>query len=105
MLNGMFSVMQSKKSFFFCSPVVPISFRISNSNGNQIFHYARCTEACNEFAGPIAASLHTDNTASFEEMSQRPRAVGNTVSDLTGPRLESQTSRSRDERITTRSTS
>ena len=40
------------------------------------------------------------NTAPFEEMSQRWRAVGNTVSDLTGPRFEPLTSRSRDERVT-----
>ena len=44
------------------------------------------------------------NTASFEEMSQRWRVVGNTVSDLTGPRFEPQTSRSRDERVTARPT-
>ena len=42
--------------------------------------------------GPISASLRPDNTASFEEMSQRWRAVGNSVSDLTGPRFEPQTS-------------
>ena len=44
------------------------------------------------------------NTAPFEEMSQRWRAVGNTVSDSTGPRFELQTSRSRDERVTARPT-
>ena len=87
------------------------------------FLYARCTlcfnqlqyiksnlslysldyaEACNELAGPISASLRPGNTAPFEEMSQRWRAVGNTVSDLTGPRFEPQTSRSRDERVTAR---
>ena len=37
-------------------------------------------------------------------MSQWWRAVGNTVSDLTGPRFEPQTSRSRDERVTARPT-
>ena len=37
-------------------------------------------------------------------MSQRWRAVGNTVFDLTGPRFEPQTSRSRDERVTARPT-
>ena len=57
-------------------------------------------EACNEFAGPISASLRPGNTAPFEEMSLRWRAVGNTVSDLTSPRFEPQTSRSRDQRIT-----
>ena len=61
-------------------------------------------QACNEFAGPISASLRPGNTAPFEEMSQRWRAIGNTVSDLTGPRFEPQTSRSRDERVTARPT-
>ena len=37
-------------------------------------------------------------------MSQRWRAVGNDESDLTGPRFERQTSRSKDERVTTRPT-
>ena len=41
--------------------------------------------------------------AYFEEMLQRWRAVGNTVSDLTGPRSEPQTYRSKDERVTARS--
>ena len=58
--------------------------------------------ACNELAKPISAPLRPGNTAPFEEMSQRWRAVGNTVSDLTGPRFEPQTSRSRDKRVTAR---
>ena len=43
-------------------------------------------------------------TAPIEEMPQRYGVVGNTVSDLTGPRFEPQTSRSRDERVTARPT-
>ena len=62
-------------------------------------------EACNELVRPISASLRPGYTASFEEMSQQWRAVGNTESDLTGPRFEYQTSRSRDERVTARPTS
>ena len=54
--------------------------------------------------GPNLRSLRLGNTASFEEMLQRWRAVGNTVFDLTGPRFEFQTSRSRDERVTVRPT-
>ena len=46
-------------------------------------------ETCIECAGPISASLRPGNTASFEEMSQRWRAVGNTVPDLTGLRYVS----------------
>ena len=61
-------------------------------------------EACNKLAGPISASLRPGNTAPFEEMSQRWRAVDNTVSDLTGPRFEPLTSRSRDKRVTARPT-
>ena len=41
-----------------------------------------------------------DNTAAFEEMLQRWRAVGNTESNLTGPRFKPQTSRFRDKRFT-----
>ena len=44
----------------------------------------------------------TGNTAPFEEMLQRWQAVGNTVSNLTGPRFEPRTSRFRDERVTDR---
>ena len=33
--------------------------------------------------GPISASLHSGNTALFEEISQRWRAVGSTESGLT----------------------
>ena len=43
-------------------------------------HYA---EACCELAEPISASLRPGNTAPFEEMLQRWRAVDNTVFDLT----------------------
>ena len=43
-------------------------------------------------------------TASVEEMSQQWRAVGNTESDLTGPRFEYQTSRFRGEGVTARPT-
>ena len=46
--------------------------------------------------------MRPGNTALFEEMLQRWRAVGNTVSDLTGPSFEPLTSRSRDERVTAR---
>ena len=44
------------------------------------------------------------NTAAFEEMSRWWRAVGNTVSDLAGHRFEPHIFRSRDERVTARST-
>ena len=40
----------------------------------------------------------------FEEILQQWRAVGNTVFDLTGPKFETQISRSRNERVTARPT-
>ena len=83
-----------------------------------------------EFEGPISTSLRQGNTAPFEEMLQRWRVVdntvpdlrlaghtapfeemlqrwrvvGNTVHDLTGPKFKHQTSRSKDEGVTTRPT-
>ena len=74
------------------------------SKSNLSLYSLDYAEACNELAGPISASLRPGNTAPFEEMSQRWQAVGNTVSNLTGPRFEPQTSRSRDERVTARPT-
>ena len=53
-------------------------------------HYV---EACNELAGRISALLLPGNTARFEEMLQRWRAVRNTVFDLTGLRYELQLTR------------
>ena len=67
---------------------------------NLSLYSLKYAEACNELAALISASLRGDNTAPFEEMSQRWRAVGNTVSDLTGRKFEFQTSRSMDEHVT-----
>ena len=78
--------------------------KVSKIKSNLSLYSLYYAEACNELAGPISASLRPGNTAPFEEMSQRWRAVGNTVSDLTGLRFEPQTSRSRDERVTARPT-
>ena len=50
----------------------------------------------------IFALLRSGDTVSFEEMSQRTRTVGNTAPDLTGPRFEPHTSRSKDERVSAR---
>ena len=76
----------------------------STISQNQIFDYTRCIRPKRvlSWRDPIFASLHPGNTARFKEMLQRWRAVGNTVSDLTGPRFEPQTSRSKDKRVTVR---
>ena len=50
--------------------------------------------------GPISASLRLGNTASFKEMLQLWRAAGDTMSNLTEPKFEPQTSCSRDELVT-----
>ena len=67
----------------------------------QIFHYTRCNTP--NRATSLSTSLRP-GTQLFEEMSQRWLTVGNTVSDLTGPRFEPQTSLSRGERTTARPT-
>ena len=57
---------------------------------NQIKSFIIVTvlrRSVNELAGPISPSLRLGNTAPFKKMSQRRRAVSNTVSDLTGPNL------------------
>ena len=69
---------------------------------NLSLHSLYYAEACKKFVGLISASLHSGNIAPFEEMPQRWRAVGSTMSDLTGPRFEPQNSRSRDERVAVR---
>ena len=79
-----------------------------------MFHYTRWVTpkrvtswrgpSLRHWPGQHSSIRSPGNTAPFEEMSQRWRAVGNTVSDLTGPRFEPQTSRSRDERVTARPT-
>ena len=75
---------------------------IGSNLSSYVLYYA---EVCNESAGPISTSLCPSNTAApFEEMSPQWRAVDNSASNLTSPRFEPQTSRSRDERVTTRPT-
>ena len=79
-----------------------IQRQIIKSKLNLSLYPLYYTEVCNEFA--FFASVHQGNTAPFEEMSQRWRAVGNTVTDLTSPRFAPKTSCSRDERVTARPT-
>ena len=55
---------------------------------------------CNEFVGPSPRHCAWATQLLFKEILQQWRAVGNTVSALTGPRFEPQTSRFRDERVT-----
>ena len=49
---------------------------------HQIFHLLYYAETS------LRGSIRPGNTAPFEKMLQRWRAVGNTVSDLTGPRFK-----------------
>ena len=58
-------------------------------------------EACNKFAGPISASLRPGSTA-LETILLRWQAVGSNVSDLTCPRFEPETYRSKDELVPAR---
>ena len=59
---------------------------------NLSLHSLCDAEVCYECVGLIPASLRPGNTAPFEKMSRRWRAVGNTSSDLTGSKFEPQTS-------------
>ena len=61
---------------------VKLNFRIKSNLSILSLYY---TEACNEFTGPISASLHPGNTAPSKKSRSSGdwRAVGNTVSDLT----------------------
>ena len=52
---------------------------------NILLYSLCCAEACTKLTRPISALLCPGNTAPFKEMLQRWRAVGNIVSDLTGP--------------------
>ena len=56
----------------------------SNLSLYTLLYYAKM---CNKFAGPISALLCLGNTAPFE-IFQQWQGIGNTVSDLTGPRFE-----------------
>ena len=86
-------------NFISCSPSKQIN---SGSISNEIFHYTRCItlKHVTSLRGPSSCHCTCSNTASFEEMLQRWQAIGNTVSDLTIPRFEPQTSCSRDKHIT-----
>ena len=89
------------RSIFFS--VLKITYDVSSLHQSNLslfsLHYV---ETCNKLAWPISMSLCPGNTAPFEEMLQRWRAVGNTVSNLTGTKFEPQISRSRDKRVTAR---
>ena len=51
---------------------------------NQVFLYTcHNTSKHIKLAGPTTASLHPSNIAAFKEMSQRYKAAGNAVFDLT----------------------
>ena len=90
----------NKNSAIVCLGFAPNQIKI------KIFHYTRCKtpERVTSWRGPSPRHCARATQLLSKKMSQRWRAVGNTVSDLTGPRFEPQTSRSRDERVTARPT-
>ena len=74
---------------------VRVRFRFQSLSSKRFRFHKELT------ASTASASTSLDP---FEEMSLRWKAVGNTVFDLTGPRFEPYTSRSRYERVRYRST-
>ena len=80
------------------------SFIIRCTATKRVTSWARATQLILKCcSGGERNELGPGNTAHFE-MLQRWRAVGNTVSDLTGPRFEPQIFRFKDERVTARPT-
>ena len=77
------------------------SYSLTIKSSLYSLHYAKI---CNKFARPLSASLIQGNTAPFEEMILRWRAIGNTLHNLTSQRFELQTFRSRDKCVTVRPT-
>ena len=73
---------------------------------NQIFDFSCCiTPKCvTSWRVHLRVIAPMGNTAPFEEMLQRWRAVGNIVSDLTDSRFERHASRSRKECVTAQPT-
>ena len=103
-------VSQLQQNFFRCCVAQrsesrwTYSFRHNNKakifNSNQIFHYTCSNELVHfRVIAPVG------NTTPLDEMLQRWWVIGNAVSDLTAPRCEPPTYRSRDKRATVRPTS
>ena len=78
-------------------PIVPVGANDNTAKIKSFIILAVLRRSVKRVDG--GPSLRPGNTASFEEISQRRQAVGNIVSDLTGPRFKPQTSRSRDKRV------
>ena len=81
-----------------------ISFVLYQITSNLSLYSRYYAKACYKLATPKFASLRPGNTAPLEETLHRWRAVGNTVSDLTGPRFEPQNPSSGGERVTAQPT-
>ena len=81
--------LQQEQTFFssilfsFIPRVCSLSTKI-NTQSNQIFHYTRCIapQPVKRWRAHLHVIATVGNTALFEEMSQRWRVVGNTVSNL-----------------------
>ena len=84
-----------------CTPIAPSLFISSG-------HKPRSGVTSNHLGGhgpEMPPWRRVCNSAPFEEALRRWRDIGNTVSDLTSPRLKLQTSSSREERVSARPTS
>ena len=84
-------------------PVEPHADRVNKSKSN--LHYARSITPKCTMSGESHLRCFAPGQHSSEETSQRWRAVGDTVSDLTRAGIEPQTSRTDSVRLTTELTS
>ena len=82
------------------------SCSIFNFKSNQNFYYTRCItpERVTSLRGPTPRYCAQATQLLLKKYYSGGIAVDNTVSDLTGPKFEPQTSRSRDERVGARPT-
>ena len=69
---------------------------------NQILILAAVRQSMHQVCGAYLCGIAP--VGKFEEMLQQWQAIGNTVTNLTGPRFEPQASCSRDKRVTARPT-
>ena len=71
-LNSKFAAVHNPRNNVLGLPITAISTVFEFVDKSNLLSYSLYyAKACNEFAGPIFASLHLGNTAPFEEMLQQ----------------------------------
>ena len=86
-------VVIKERGFSLTASCIRLLQNVLSIQSNQIFHYTRFITAkrVTSLRGLSPRPCAVATTTFYEEISQRWRAVGNTVFDLTGPRFEPET--------------